>query len=239
MSVRMIKCIFHEEDTASLAIYHDGFKCYGCGRYGPLSDLEGVDVPKVEPKQIEDLKKTFEYINSLPVQKIRGLELPADDQCYYLCWPNEKYYKARYFEPIRGKYRNPTGHKQPTLWVRQLGYPVLLVVEGEMNALSIAEIPKLRVDICSPGSAGNFQSKVLPRELTSYYRYSTIVIVADRDGPGADACINLMSALSGRVPSVRAHLMQKDANEILVGGGVEKLKKEIIRAIGKGVEVGP
>lgn len=42
------KCIFHEEDTASLAIYENGtYKCFGCGEHGDIitlvQKLENVD----------------------------------------------------------------------------------------------------------------------------------------------------------------------------------------------------
>ena len=31
-----INCIFHDERTPSLAIYQDGFHCFGCGEHGDV-----------------------------------------------------------------------------------------------------------------------------------------------------------------------------------------------------------
>lgn len=47
-NVAFSKCIFHEENTASLAIYSNGtYKCFGCGAHGDLINLvqklEGLD----------------------------------------------------------------------------------------------------------------------------------------------------------------------------------------------------
>lgn len=33
------KCIFHEEKTPSMKIYHDSFFCYACGKHGDVFDI--------------------------------------------------------------------------------------------------------------------------------------------------------------------------------------------------------
>jgi hypothetical protein len=235
---KLILCPWHEESTPSLAIYHDGYKCYGCGKYGPLSDLgmEGADIPP--PKPAENLVEKFDYIRSLPGVEVRGFSFPADDEAFYICWPDESYYKARLFNPRKGKYLNPSGHKQPMLFVRHEGNRELVVVEGELNALSVAKACP-EVDVWCPGSASNFKSTKWSRYLNFLLQYSRILVVADRDAAGAEACIEIMSQLQGKVQEIKAHLMSPDANDVLTGCGSGILRTQINQAIGRALEAGP
>jgi hypothetical protein len=237
--IKHILCPFHEESTPSLALYHDGYRCFGCGAYGSLADLKGhvANVPEVLPAEPEDVEGSIQRIERLPKGEIRGLELHFDDRAYYLVWPTRDYYKARYFNPEKGKYRNPRGHKQPILEVQVSGRPTLAVVEGEFNALSVAKaVPE--IDVISPGSAGNFAPANMRKYCTSLVLYSTILVIADRDAPGATACIDLMGMLTGRVRKIKAHLMSPDANEVLVERGCEELRREISKVLGEDLEAG-
>lgn len=227
-----IRCPFHAEETPSCVLYEERYHCYGCGKNGPLSDLN-LDLGPPKPrKPPTNLKARRDYIATLPTKEIRGIPLKYDDRGYYLVWPDSLYYKCRLFDPADGpKYANPTGHSQPLFWARRSwpATPVLLVVEGEINALSIKEaLPE--ADVVSPGSAGDFLADKQRANLTLFSRYASIVVVVDRDAAGTAAAIHLKGMLLGKVPSINIVLMEKDANQVLVDHGKRQLREEIIRA---------
>lgn len=231
MSNRIL-CPFHEEGTPSCVIYSDHFRCYGCGEYGPLSRLSGknVRIPEGHDPEPEDLEASFRYIESLPFKKIRGLLLRADDRAYYITWPHEGYYKKRFFKDTGGpKYIGAAGHKKPPYWGTRRLSDTLIIVEGELNAMSIGHATDF--DVMSPGGVGDFSAQRAKLYLQSTADYSTILIVADKDAPGAQAVIELLGVLRGRGQRVGAKLMAPDANDVLVQEGPEALRKFICDAV--------
>lgn len=236
---KKIICPFHQEDTPSCVLYSNGYFCFGCGARGKLEELDGIELPpreELEPEPPEDLVAAFARINSLEQTEVRGLKFPADHRGYYLCWPDQSYYKLRVWEPGSGpKYLGARGHKRGLFWARQEGHQTLVLVEGEINALSIAKaVPG--VDVASPGGVGDFTVKKIKHKLTSYCRYSTILVVADADPPGATAIIEALSALWTSKINAKGLPMSPDANEVLVKCGEEELKRRIEAALKKPVD---
>jgi hypothetical protein len=228
-----IHCPFHQEETPSCHLYPDGFKCYGCGAAGRLADLPNVGhsqlYVKPAPKYVEDIDAKIKYIDSLSTALIRGHNLPVDGESYYIVWPSRDYYIQRFFEAKddRGKYKCPSGHQRP-LYVPRTGLyrGQLRIVEGELNALSVAMA--CEGGVVSPGSAGDFHSAKSDKHLPFYLQYDRIMLIADADKPGAIGCIELKSKLmrAGKT-DVSIKLMSTDANDILVKHGQEALKKEV------------
>jgi len=232
---KKILCPFHKEDTPSCVLYSNGYFCFGCGARGKLFELQGVKLPppeELEPEDPEDLEEKFTYIESLPLTETRGLWFPADNRGFYICWPDKSYYKLRVWEPGKGpKYLGARGHRRGLFWARKENNETLILTEGEINALSIAAaVPN--VDVASPGGVGDFTERKVKAQLTSYYIYSTILVVADADKPGAEAIINSLSVLWASRVNAKGLPMQPDANEVLVQFGSERLKKEIQEALG-------
>jgi DNA primase len=231
---KKILCVFHEESTPSLVLYKDGFKCYGCGVFGKLEELEGVEIPpkeELESEPPEDLQYSLTRILSLSDAEVRGLTFPADNSGYYIVWPDHSYYKKRFWEPGKGpKYIGARGHTRGLFWARKEGNDTLAIVEGEINALSVAKAMP-GIDVVSPGGVGDFTERKAKQQLTSYYRYSTIVVIADADKPGAEAIINTMSVLWANKIKAVGLPMQPDANEVLINDGPGKLKEQIEKAI--------
>jgi hypothetical protein len=227
-----VLCPRHFEKTPSCELYPNGWAhCFSCNANFKYADIPDAEVVEPEP---EDLEASLAYIEALPLKAIRGLEFPADRKGYYLIWPDRSYYKLRFFEGTP-KYIGAKGHERGLFMARWGLDAPLVLIEGEINALSVAKAcPDLNV--ISPGSASDFSERRLKQGLRYIVNYSKILLVADRDGPGAEAVINGMSVLSNRVQGVKGHLMSPDANETLVSGGCEKLKEEIYRAMGLGVE---
>lgn len=208
-----------------MVIYEDHAHCFGCGYRVSLSALGRMDIMPAKPKPPENLEETLAYIATLPLTDIRGLKLPADSEGYYLVWPDGKYYKKRrYFADDGRKYHCPRGHKKPLYvpWAPK-GATTTVLVEGELNALSLAQLQPPRAAVASPGGVGDFGEKVLDmcntRHLTSQYW----VLILDKDGPGLDAAIRMKGLLMQRfqTPYVAVKLLERDANELLVSGTLQ------------------
>lgn len=237
MSRKRIICPFHQESTPSCILYEKSFKCFACGAYGPLEAL-GIAVDKdtlVDTKPVEDVSASVEYIESLPKEFIRGLNLHADKSNYYILWPNAKYYKSRSKAIDDGgkKYKCPYGVSKPPFMIRSATKfswykRSLVIVEGELNALSLSEAFPY-VDIMSPGGAGDFTSSATKKLLPQLQEYNRILIIADNDPAGAEAAIGLTGFLRSSGIKTKAKLMDRDANEVLTSEGRPALEK-IIRS---------
>lgn len=230
--VKFILCPFVKEKTPSLAIYPDGgYFCFSCRKYGKVTEL-GLRMPTGDvnyEKPKEDIQKKLSYIASLPVRSIRGFMLPADSLFYYILWPNRSYYKARFFNATGSdKYRNPVGHRPPLFVAREGVSSTLVIIEGELNALSVAacEGP---YDVCSPGTAGDFYSTIGVSHLTFYTKYKTILLVVDKDTAGVIGAINLKSMLLKHTPNVIISMWDKDANELFQETNGKQLISERIK----------
>jgi DNA primase len=54
---RMIKCPFHSDRTASMALYpNGGYHCFGCGKHGKNAIDFVVDLGYTFPQALEELK---------------------------------------------------------------------------------------------------------------------------------------------------------------------------------------
>jgi 5S rRNA maturation endonuclease (ribonuclease M5) len=221
------RCTQHEDRTPSVAVYEDGSTyCFSCGGYTLANPSKVLSAP---PKlKEEDVIKIVETINRKPKRLIRGLELPHDHLGYYVVWPGNNYYKLRYWVPPadRGKYYNPVGAVRPNFILnRGALHDTLYVVEGELNALSIAKVIDNTV-VC-PGSATNFKVNKVLDGLTNAYQYRNLVIVVDKDEAGIQAALLLKTNVTERISDVRIIAMERDANEILVKDGAQALKKAL------------
>lgn len=226
-----IRCPWHAEKTASLVRRKSDYYCYGsCAKAYTLEEVsqKGIALDYEEDDECqENIEEKFAYIASLPRAKIRGLEFPCDTRGYYVCWPDKSYYKYRFFEPGQGpKYVGPKGHKPPIFWARKLLGGTLYVTEGEINARSV-ETAISGVSVCSLGSATMFNSTTLNKLLTTLKEYSNVVVVLDKDAAGTKALIETRAAFLYKLPFTRYIQLDRDANEILVEDGPEKLREAL------------
>lgn len=239
MSRPRILCPRHAESTPSCVLYDRTYKCYGCGAYGRLEELGitpsyGTPSPMyVDDKPKEDIEDSIDYIQSLPKEPIRGLNLHTDAKNYYIVWPDESYYKSRTksSEDNASKYKCPYGVPKPPFFIKrekQFSWysKSLLVVEGELNALSIAQCCSF-IDVLSPGGSGDFSSDKTKKSLPFFQQYNKILVIADSDDAGMGAVMSLAGFLRSNGIKTYAKLMKKDANDILVTEGREQLEKEI------------
>lgn len=223
-----ILCKFHKDTRPSMHIYPRAYYCFVCQASGPLSDL-GMS-PQDLPEEIEseDLKPGLDYIKSLPTKFIRGFDLPYDKDGYYLVWTDGEYYKKRRFEG-EPRYLCPKGHKEPLYWVNRNLSDLLYIIEGQFNAMSLATVTY--GDVVSPGGVGNLTNK---KDLTTYSKYTKLVIVVDDDPAGRAAGISLKAALT-KVPYVSLVFTdpENDLNDIHVKYGKEQLRKEFQKLMSK------
>lgn len=228
-------CPKHVESTPSAVVYRDGWYCFGCGQRGAISELGLVEeeIPRIE--YVEDLQDTLRYIERLPKRFVRGFELPHSLTGYYLVYPCGTYYKHRIMGTTTpgGKYRGPSGHKKPPYVIPgKENSDTLVLVEGEFNAMTLALLD-LPIRIISPGGAGDFYSKGREKDLITYSKYYTVIVVVDDDAAGAQAAIETKSRLliANKNCDVRIKLLKEDFNDVYVNGG-RKALEELATSLG-------
>lgn len=220
-------CSRHSERTPSVVVYPDHGWCFGCQQKIPLPEL-GVSPEEAirEASYVENIQATLDYIDSLPKEKVRGFTLPVGPRGYYLVWPDKTYYKLRLKEEdVASKYRGPAGHKKPRFVAHKTGnLRHLILVEGELNALSLAALEP-EGDVVSPGAAGDFFSKGRERDLQEYATYARVDLVVDDDGAGLQAAIECSAKLKQLgCQNVKAYFVKRDFNDVLQEGK-EALRK--------------
>lgn len=220
-----------------MVIYGVWAHCFGCGKR-VRSEEVGVSTPASGSPETEryreDLDQALEHIRRLPHVQYRGLSLPGDASSVYLVWPSGRYYKRRFTDPgAKPKYKCPSGHSKPLFIAQEGAGSTCLVVEGEINALSLVACLEASPGdrpptVVSPGGASDFYSGPSDKYFTFYQQYENIVLIADADKAGALAVIQLKSKLlaAGKT-NVITHLMEEDANDMLVKYGKEALKNYV------------
>lgn len=200
----------------------------------------GLSPEDVEKEQkadsfVENVRETYaSYIDKLPLVEHRGLLFPSDSTGYFVTWPTDTYYKYRRTGDTSegGKYRSPKGVKKPPLIIpKNLHSDVVVVVEGEINALSLNSIPHTYA-IISPGGAGDFYGRNLDTYFDWLVSYKHILAVLDADKAGITAGIEFKSRLlTYGHTSNKLALWDKDANDILTSEGKEALNAKITKEL--------
>ena len=211
-----VLCPFHEESTPSCDVRATYYKCYGCGKEGPIKDLEAAEVavPKrniMRFKPKEDLEASIKRIYSLPTKLIRGFLLPYDSTGYYIPYFDQQYYTKRLWNPPKpaDKYRGPAGHRKPLLLLGNNDSKMLTVIEGQLNAMSWYVCTGTTA--ASPGSATDLNRE----DFVKYYlQYESICIIVDKDPAGALAGINLRDTLLKHGKRVALIALPRDLNDL-------------------------
>lgn len=242
MSVRKIRCEFHQDDTASLALYGDKYYCFGCGARGETKNLKGAEYEpqSTQPRYSENMRLSVERIRALPVKSWRGLDLHCDSSGAYILWPDLSYYKYRLFDPDDGKskYRSPVGHSYRPLVLAQ-GFGTVVVVEGEINALTLSQYGGIREGIVCPGAASNFNAEFTRKWLPHFPHTKRFIICCDSDKAGIAGAIQLKVCLLEQTHDVTVLPMTKDFNEIYKEEGQEGVRKYVEAYLGLPTRVRP
>ena len=219
-----VLCPIHDDHDPSMTVYGKWAYCHVCKASIPSAELnipENKTIPRPEPTNVPERIK---YIKSLPTDLIRGLQLPYDNSGYYIVWPMDNYYKRRNYEG-KTRYIGPSGVRAP-LFVCPGTASHLIIVEGEINALSLFESIYGEYKIVSPGSA----SEML-RHIKSYLIYSKITIIADNDAAGVCHSCQLRDLLHKHKKHATITVMNEDFNTILQRDGYDGVMKKFQEAI--------
>lgn len=191
-----------------MTIYGPVAYCHVCNVSVPTSELELPNNFIYTKPEETNIKDKMDYIASLPTKIIRGLQLPYDDQGYYIIWPSHNFYKKRLYSG-KSRYIGPSGHKVP-LFICPGTENHLVVVEGEINAASLYSVIWEGYKISSPGSAGE-----LLRHINYYLGYKKVTLYVDNDAAGIAHGYQVKEVLLKHKKHVNLVLLDKDFNDIL------------------------
>lgn len=221
-----ILCPNHNDKTPSLHVYPEFAFCFVCGYRCPsdkVATKEELETVKREPTDIGGM---IEYINNLPRGEIRGLQLHFDSNGYFIVWPDISFYKKRLTNGD-ARYVGPRGFRAPLFKIPGTSLQNLIVVEGELNALSLAEGYNYinsgvtnGVTIVSPGSANE-----MLRHLNTYLTYDKVIAIVDKDIPGVVNGLKLKDEFIKRNKRIQLVTCEKDINQILQEEGKEGVAK--------------
>lgn len=221
----MVNCPFHNDSVASMKVYGPVAYCFVCCLSVPTDELN-LPENKINKTKHEttNISERVKYIRSLPLKPIRGLEFHADEGGFYILWPKENYYKKRLYS---GKFRyiGPAGARAPLLLMPEFT-DHLVVIEGELNALSLHHSDIGDYTICSPGSAGEFM-----RHVATYRSYKRVTLILDHDAAGLLHGCQTKEVLLKAGVYVNLVLIKKDFNQVLQDEGPEKVREKFEEAI--------
>ncbi len=221
-----ILCPFHKDTNPSMHVYEEYAHCFVCGGRAKTEDvLSGAEIEVIK-KEPTNIPMELDRVRRLPKIHTRGLLLPADSEGYYIVWPDESFYKKRLFEG-KQRYIGPRG-RRPTPFIYKGSKEAVVLVEGELNAMSLYEGCQLNLakgvnwlTIVSFGGVNN---------ITDYINYSLqfkrIYVIVDRDIPGVIAGVKFKDGLlkhKRRVDQLIA--VDNDINEILQKEGKEGVSR--------------
>jgi len=122
--------------------------------------------------------------------------------------------------------------KSAGLWAQNV-WPTkgrrVVVTEGEIDALSVAQVFQLRWPVVSIPNGAQSAKKAIEANIEWLEGYEEVVLMFDMDEPGRKAAIECAPLFSpGRCKI--AELSRKDANEMLVDGLVKELSQAVFNA---------
>ena len=233
--VRHIPCPKCGSSDAN-SLYDDGHTfCFSCNTYGNYDSQDHITPEKEVTKQISD-----EIFSRLPARKI------SLDTCKFYDYKVGKFnsspaHFAQYFD-LSGK---PAGVKvrmegKKFLWVGQQpgtffaqhkfnGGKMIVVTEGEIDALSYAETHGCRWPTVSLPNGAQSATSVFKRNLEWLGQFEKVVLMFDQDDPGrkaAEECAVLLPPGKAFI----ANLSLKDPNDVLVNGDKDELKRAVFSA---------
>lgn len=219
------------------ASYTDGHThCFSCGKHGRADGetqtrrvkmsadlLDGDFQPLLKRGITEDTCRKFGY----RVGKMRGDTVQIAD------YRNDAGdIVAQHIRDRAKEFPWIGDHKAVGLWGKHLwrdGGTRVIITEGEIDAMSIAQVFNLRWPVVSIRSGAKGAKKDLQRDLEWLESYDSVVLCLDMDKPGRDAvaeCAPLFSPGKCKVMS----LPRKDANEMLQEGLVKELVSAVYEA---------
>jgi len=236
-------CITHEPcpecgSSDNLGRYSDGHGyCFGCGYYEKAEDMVESIFPTAGEEVIQD---DFIVGEVKPLAKRFINEETTQKFDYRVAKHNGKpcqvanYYKDRKLVAQKLRYPDKSfqwlgSAKQCGLygeWLWRDGGKMIVVVEGELDALSLSQVQGNKWPVVSVKNGAQGAKKDIQKSLEFLERFETVVLMFDMDEVGqtaAKACASVLSCGKAKI----ATLPLKDANEMLIQGK----SKELINAM--------
>lgn len=243
-----LPCVDQEGCGSSdaLAINHDGWgTCFSCNKRFPPSKIGG----DYTPPEGGNMKKSIPLIPMADIRhaplKARGItEDTTQFWKYGVATHNgETVQVATYYDenkrPVAQKLRTKDKKfkilgdiNKVTLYGQHLwkgGGKKVVVVEGEIDALSLSQVQNLKWPVVSipTGAAGG--KKFVSKAIGWLDSFEEIIFMFDQDEPGLEAASKCAQLLPyGKAKIARMEL--KDANEMLQAGKVKELLDAIFQA---------
>jgi hypothetical protein len=213
-------------------VYEERCYCFSCGftcLTTEVLDADEIKELKKAPKEKEDAQETIRYIETLPKKRIRGLSLHSETSGFFIVWPDRSFYKKRLQREDGGsRYIGPRGHKPPLFKYESQNRYCCVVVEGELNCMSLClGLDGVDISIVSPGSANSLMDH------TEYYlQFRLLVIVVDKDKTGVENGSELKQYLLSHKKRVILIGVDKDFNQTLQESGPEGVKQQFMKELG-------
>jgi hypothetical protein len=206
-----------------MELYEDSGYCFSCN-YRDYS-VGDKDAARPEPDNV--LERLEVIRERSEIREIRGLQLLADQTGFHIIWPDDSFFKTRSWSG-NPRYLAPRGHQAP-LFIYPVENPTALVlVEGELNAMSLKfSIGNQSFAIASPGSAGEFL-----KHLEEYLTFPIVVAIVDHDPAGVAAGITLKKELLKRGKRIHLAAVKEDFNQVLQDKGPEGVKLAFYQTLG-------
>jgi len=213
------------------AIYTDHTFCFVCKTWervgGEVSDNEQSFTPR-NPTKISFLGDVV----ALPARNIR------EDTCkhwqYRYGMHHGKHAQFAYYldpttrEPVAAKVRfadksftwigDPKKAPLYGQWLCRDGGKMLVVCEGEVDALSISQIQNLKWPVVSIENGASGAAKSIRKNLDFINKFETVVFMFDMDEPGRAAALECAKLLAPGKAKIASLNNAKDANELLTTG---------------------
>ncbi len=221
----------------NLAVYSDGHgHCFGCGHWMPPDDYDNYDNYKEEMQQTQSIQ-TKGFVGALPERSISkniatkyGVRISHGEngkvnRHYY------PYYDARTNDLIGYKERgvedksfvfNGT-NKGAGLFgqnVFKSGGKYLTITEGELDALSIAEMFDGKWAVVSLKNGASGAARDIKDNLDFIESFDNVVLCFDQDEAGQEALKAVRDIISPNKLRI-CTLPMKDANDMLMNGRVK------------------
>jgi DNA primase len=148
-------------------------------------------------------------------------------------WNEDKYYKKRSKHKEKGsKYLCPRGHFKPLFVPYKHSSQTLFIVEGELNALSLAQLEP-EGTVCSPGGTSDFFGKNFDYYKKFYLKYKYLYVILDKDAAGIKAALESKAKFIEITPYVEFIFMDNgDCNDLLNFYGKNEFKKRMEMLMG-------
>ena len=214
----------------NLGVWEDHTYCFGCHIY----EKNNGELPKIEKQKIiSDMIEGI--VEALPSRKIDS-ETCKKFNYQTGTYKGEPVHIANFYDKDYNRVAQKLRFKDKkfiwlgdtdkiTLFGQNLwrdGGKMVIVTEGEIDALSVSKIQNNKYPVVSVPSGASSAKKYIKKELEWLSKFEKIVLMFDEDEAGKSASIECANVLP--IKKVRiATLPAKDPNELLQKGQGEKI----------------